>query len=132
MYILPKKSINIKRRMTIVIVILDDAGHRPHSHLVETHPFFCIHPVAKSLTKDVEALETPVKCLLAILDACHKFFELRRMLILCHSNFIWLTNVATISNAFFSLFELEVESMLVPIFLVFAGISTTKNGDIMY
>ena len=77
MYILPKKSINIKRRMTIVIVILDDAGHRPHSHLVETHPFFCIHPMVKSLTKDVGALETSVKCLLAILDACHKFFELR-------------------------------------------------------
>ena len=53
------------------------------------------------------------------------------MLFLCHHNFIWLTKIATISNALLSAFKLEVEGMLIPIFLVFIGISTTKYGDVL-
>ena len=57
--------------MTIIIVILDDAGHRPHSHLMETHPFCGVDTMAESIAKDVKGLETPVKCLLSILYPCH-------------------------------------------------------------
>jgi len=64
--------------VTVIIVILDDAGHYPHSHLVETNPFCGFDStMAKSMVKGVKALEMPVEYLLAILDPCHEFLELR-------------------------------------------------------
>jgi len=53
--------------VAIFVIILHDARHQLHSHLEEAHPFLGTHAMAKAVPKNIEALEPPVKCLLAIL-----------------------------------------------------------------
>ena len=66
--------------MAVFIVILDNASHQLNSHLVEAHPVASGLSMAKALPKNSEALEPPVKRLLAILSSRLKLSEPRRVL----------------------------------------------------
>ena len=53
--------------MAVFIILLDDTGHQVHIHIMETHPMRGILSMTKALPKNIEAFESRVKYLLAIL-----------------------------------------------------------------
>lgn len=70
--------------MPVFIIILNYHSDRLDSHLVETHLVLSILSMAEALPKNVESLESPVKCLLTIFSTGQKFLELARVLVFRH------------------------------------------------
>ena len=54
--------------MAVLVIILDDTGHQLNNHLMEIHPVLGVLSMAKAMPEYIEALEPPVKCLLAVQD----------------------------------------------------------------
>lgn len=94
--------------MAVFIVVLDDSRHCLNRHFMEVEFVLSIFSMAKSLAKDVETLEPPMEGLLPILCSSHKLSKFFRMFSFCHNDFIRLTNIATVSNAFLTFPQLKI------------------------
>ena len=70
--VINQTSDDVKWRVPIFIVKLNDASHRLDSHLVQLHPLASILPMMESLTKNVEALKPCMKSFLAVLSPRQK------------------------------------------------------------
>jgi hypothetical protein len=117
--------------MAIVVIILDYSNNNINCHSVKFHPMLDTCSVSEATTEDVECLEAPMKRLLTILAPCKEFLEIWWMLILCHYNFLWLTSVARISNELFSVLDLKVESVLVPVIYGLIRFTAPKHRDVV-
>ena len=117
--------------MPILVIILNHYNNCLNRHLVELHSMIGTLSMPESMAKDIECLETPMKCLLTIFSTCQKLFKVGRMLIFCGDNFAWLARVATVSHGFISFLKPEIKSILIPFFFILIRVTTTENSDIM-
>ena len=69
-------SSHIKWGAAIVVIILNYAYSCLHCHFVETHPVICTDAMAEAVAENVEGLEPPVECFLAVLCPLEKLPKL--------------------------------------------------------
>ena len=123
---------NIKGRVAIFVIVLDNTGHCFYNHLMEIQPVLGIFSMTEATIKDIKTFETPVARLMPVLGPGHELPELWRVLIFCQNNFFRLSCISTVTDALLSFSKLEIKGSLVPILYCGVCISTTKHCDIMH
>ena len=88
----------LERRVTIFIVILDNASNRMDRHLVKTqlacNPSF----MTEAMAKNIEVLESRVKSFLTVLCSRQKRLDMNWELILFQHYFIRFASITTVSD----------------------------------
>ena len=121
---------NVKWRVAIFIIILNNSDHSIDSYLVDTQCVISVCSMTEATAKDIEALEPCVKCFLAVLGPSNECLHTRLVLLFSNNNFIRLTLITTVPNYQFTFLQFKVKGTSVPIFRML-WCTTTKYIDIM-
>jgi hypothetical protein len=118
---------DFKWRMAIFIVILANHSYGFNHHLVHFFPLISAPSIGKTVLKNSPALEPFKQSLLMTANSCQDFFVFLSVFISPHNYPAWFTGISIISNNSFTLFNLKIKGISIPLFFWNFLFASTKN-----
>ncbi len=116
--------------MSVFHIILHQNTNSLEAGLMNPQLVLCALTMTKTITKNVEKLQPCVDSFLPWFGSSKELLYLCRMLIHCYWDFGWFTVVAWIANQLFPLWNLEVQSILIPGCFIFISICAYLSATV--